>query len=161
MVTLTPIEQADFERFLESEIAEYAQDKIKSGNWLAEDALEKSRAEFLGLLPDGPQTKDQFIFTIFDEQTRQKLGVLWVQVKLGEARRRAFICDFVIEPQFRGQGFGKRALQALDKKMDEMGVESISLHVFAHNTQAIGLYEKMGYAVTNLYMGKKLSGGSV
>jgi len=143
MVTLTSIEQADFERFLESEIAEYAQDKIKSGNWLAEDALEKSRAEFLGLLPDGLQT-------------RQKLGVLWVQVKLGEARRQAFICDFVIEPQFRGQGFGKRALLALDKKMDEMGVECISLHVFAHNTQAIGLYEKMGYAVTNLYMGKTL-----
>lgn len=40
--------------------------------------------------------------------------------------------------------------------MDEMGVESISLHVFAHNTQAIGLYGKMGYAVTNLYMGKTL-----
>ena len=156
MITLIPIEQSDFETFLEHEIVEYAQDKVKSGNWLAEDALEKSRAEFLGLRPDGPQTKDQFVFTIFDEQSSQKLGVLWVQVKLGEARRRAFICDFVIQPQFRGQGFGKQALQALDKKMVEMGVESISLHVFAHNTQAIGLYEKMGYAVTNLYMGKTL-----
>lgn len=161
MITLTMIEQADFERFLESEIREYAQDKVKSGNWLAEEALEKSRAEFQGLLPDGMRTQDQFIFTIFDEQTGQKLGVLWVQVKLGEAHRRAFICDFVIEPQFRGQGFGKQALQALDKKLEEMGVESISLHVFAHNTNAIGLYEKMGYAVTNLYMGKKLPGGIV
>jgi ribosomal protein S18 acetylase RimI-like enzyme len=160
MITLIPIEQSDFETFLEQEIVDYAQDKVKSGNWLAEEALEKSRAEFLGLLPDGLQTQDQFIFTIFDEQTGQKLGVLWVQVKLGEAHRRAFICDFVIQPQFRGQGFGKQALQALDKKMEEMGVESISLHVFAHNTQAIGLYEKMGYAVTNLYMGKKLSGVS-
>ena len=70
MVTLSPIEQADFERFLESEIREYAQDEVKSGNWLAE-----------------------------------------------EAHRRAFICDFVIEPQFRGQGFGKQALRALDKKI--------------------------------------------
>lgn len=87
MVTLTPIEQADFERFLESEILEYAQDKVKSGNWQAEDALEKSHAEFMSLLPDGLQTKDQFIFTVFDEQTRQKLGVLWVQVKLGAPRR--------------------------------------------------------------------------
>lgn len=156
MITLIPIEQSDFETFLEQEMVEYARDKVKSGNWQAEEALEKSRAEFLGLLPDGLRTKDQFIFTVFDDQTRQKLGVLWVQVKLGEARRRAFICDFVIDPQFRGQGFGKRALQALDKKMGEMGVESISLHVFAHNTQAIGLYEKMGYAVTNLYMGKTL-----
>jgi ribosomal protein S18 acetylase RimI-like enzyme len=156
MVTLTPIEQADFERFLESEIREYAQDKVKSGNWLAEEALEKSRAEFFGMLPDGPRTKDQFVFTILDEQTAQKLGVLWVQVKLGEAHRRAFICDFVIEPQFRGQGFGKQALLALDKRLEEMGVENVSLHVFAHNTNAIALYEKMGYVVTNLYMGKTL-----
>lgn len=156
MVTLIPIEQADFEVFLEQEIVEYAQDKVKSGNWLAEEALEKSRAEFMSLLPDGLQTKDQFVFTILDEQTHQKLGVLWVQVKLDEPRRRAFICDFVIEPQFRGQGFGKQALQALDKKLGEMNVESVSLHIFAHNTTAIALYEKMGYSVTNLYMGKKI-----
>lgn len=156
MVILIPIEQADFEIFLEQEIVEYAQDKVKSGNWLAEEALEKSGAEFISLLPEGPQTKDQFVFTILDEQTQQKLGVLWVQVKLDEPRRRAFICDFVIEPQFRGQGFGKLALQALDKKLGEMNVESVSLHVFAHNTTAIALYEKMGYSVTNLYMGKKI-----
>ena len=156
MVTLIPIEQDDFEAFLEHEIVEYAHDKVKSGNWLAEESLEKSRAEFMSLLPDGPQTKDQFVFTILDEQTHYKLGVLWVQVKMDELRRRAFICDFVIEPQFRGQGFGKQALQALDKKLGEMRVESVSLHVFAHNTAAIALYEKMGYSVTNLYMGKKI-----
>jgi ribosomal protein S18 acetylase RimI-like enzyme len=156
MITLNPIEQSDFEIFLEQAIVEYAQEKVKSGNWQSEESLEKSRAEFLGLLPDGLQTKDQFIFTIFDEQTGQKWGVLWIQVKLGEVHPRAFICDFVIQPQFRGQGIGKQALQALDKKMLEMGVESISLHVFAHNTNAIALYEKMGYTATNLYMGKRL-----
>ena len=154
MISLISIEQSDFERFLEHEIVEYAQDKIKSGNWLAETALEKSRAEFLGLLPDGLHTKDQFIFTILDDSTQSKLGVLWVQVKMDETPRRAFINDFVIEPQFRGQGFGKQALQALDHKMVELSVVSISLHVFAHNTTAIGLYEKMGYEVTNLYMRK-------
>jgi ribosomal protein S18 acetylase RimI-like enzyme len=73
---------------------------------------------------------------------------------MDENPRRAFINDFVIEPQFRGQGFGKQTLQALDTKMEEMNVESITLHVFAHNATAINLYEKMGYEVTNLYMRK-------
>ena len=154
MITLTPIEQSDFDTFLEQEIVDYSQDKIKSGNWLAETALEKSRAEFMSLLPDGLQTKDQFIFTILDDTSQTKLGVLWVQVKMDENPRRAFINDFVIEPQFRGQGFGKQALQALDTKMEEMYVESIMLHVFAHNATAINLYEKMGYEITNLYMRK-------
>ena len=160
MIALIPTEQSDFELFLEREIVEYAHDKVKSGNWLEEVAIEKSRDEFMNLLPDGLHTKDQFIFTILDDTSQTKLGVLWVQVKMEENPRRAFINDFVIEPQFRGKGFGKQALQILDKKMEEMSVESIMLHVFAHNTTAIGLYEKLGYEVTNLYMSKSMSKGN-
>ena len=47
MVALVPIDQRGFEEFLEKEIHDYAQEKIISGNWLAEEALVKSRAEFL------------------------------------------------------------------------------------------------------------------
>ena len=156
MVALVPIEQREFEAFLEKEIHDYAQEKIISGNWLAEEALEKSWAEFMSLLPDGLQTKDQFVFSVLDEDTNLNIGVLWVQVKMGDSPRKAFICDFVIQSEFRGNGYGKQTLQALDKKLEEMGVESVSLHVFAHNTHAIALYEKAGYKVTNLYMGKEL-----
>jgi hypothetical protein len=84
MITLTPIEQSDFDTFLEQEIVDYAQDKIKSGNWLAETALEKSRAEFMSLLPDGLQTKDQFIFTILDELHKQN----WVCLGAGQNGRK-------------------------------------------------------------------------
>lgn len=156
MVALARIEQRDFEEFLEKAIHDYAQEKIISGNWMADEALEKSRAEFMSLLPDGLQTKDQFVYSVLDEDTNLSIGVLWVQVKMGEFHRKAFICDFVIQPEFRGNGFGKQALQALDKKLKEMGVTSVSLHVFAHNTNAITLYEKAGYKATNLYMGKEL-----
>ena len=156
MVALARIEQRDFEEFLEKAIHDYAQEKITSGNWMADEALEKSRAEFMSLLPDGLQTKDQFVYSVLDEDTNLSIGVLWVQVKMGEFHRKAFICDFVIQPEFRGNGFGKQALQALDKKLKEMGVTSVSLHVFAHNTNAIALYEKAGYKATNLYMGKEL-----
>lgn len=160
MVALVPIEQREFEVFLENEINDYAQEKVISGNWLAEEALQKSRAEFMSLLPDGLRTKDQYVFSILDEETNLRIGILWVQVKMGESQRKAFICDFVIQPEYRGKGFGKQALHALDKKLEEMGVVSVSLHVFAHNTNAIALYEKAGYKVTNLYMGKKLINSS-
>ena len=157
MITLIPIEQNDFDVFLEREISDYAQDKIKSGNWLPEQAMEKSRAEFQSLLPGGLATKDQFVFTIFDDETGNKLGAMWFQAKLDEPRRRAFINDFVIEEKFRGQGFGKKAMRALHEKLRDMDMESVGLHVFAHNTTAIALYEKLGYAVTNLYMNKPIS----
>lgn len=154
MVTLISIEKADYDIFLEREIVEYAADKVKSGNWHADEALEKSRAEFQHDLPDGPRTKDQFVFTVFDDDAKQKLGVLWVQVKMDAPHREAFIFDFIIDEQFRGKGFGKQALIALDEKLIELGAESVGLHVFGHNTNAFELYKKMGYEVTNINMRK-------
>lgn len=150
MVSLNPMEPNDFDVFMEHGIMVYAQDNIKSGTWQPDEALEKSREEFQRLLPEGLKTKDQYLFTILDNNSNNKIGVLWVQVKMNTSPRKAFICDFIIEPQFRGQGYGKQALQALDEKLIQMNVESVSLHVFAHNTNAVGLYETMGYLPTNL-----------
>jgi len=158
MVGLNLMDPKDFDVFMNQAIDVYAQDNIKSGNWQPDVAHEKSREEFQRLLPDGIQTKDQFLFSILDENSNKKIGVLWVQIKMDSPHRKAFICDFIIDPQYRGQGYGKLALQALDGKLAQMNVESVSLHVFAHNTNAVGLYETMGYLPTNLYMKKTLVG---
>lgn len=158
MVSLNPIDPKDFDVFMNQAIDVYTQDNIKSGTWQPDEALEKSREEFHRLLPEGLKTKDQYLFTIPDNNSNNKIGVLWVQVKMNTSPRKAFICDFIIEPQFRGQGYGKQALQALDEKLIQMNVESVSLHVFAHNTNAVGLYETMGYLPTNLNMKKTLVG---
>lgn len=158
MVSLNLMNPKDFDVFLNQAIDVYAQDNIKSGNWQPDTALEKSREEFQQLLPDGIQTKNQFLFTILDETSNNKIGVLWVQIKMDSPHRKAFICDFIIDPQYRGQGYGKQTLKALDEKLTQMKVESVSLHVFAHNTNAIGLYETMGFLPTNIYMKKTLVG---
>lgn len=148
------MKQNEFDVFLEENIVRYADEKVKSGNWQAEDALERSRAEFKGLLPDGLQSKDQFIFDIYDGEQDLKIGILWVEVKMDEPHRPAFIFDFVIDEPYRGKGFGKRSLLALDEKLTQMGAESVALHVFGYNTNAFELYKKMGYEVTNINMRK-------
>jgi len=125
---------------------------FNNGHWQVDDALVKSRAAFQRLLPNGLQSKDQYIFNIFDGE--QNLGILWVEVKMDEPGCPAFIYDFVIDESFRGKGFGKKALLALDEKLKEMGAKSIALHVFGHNTTAFELYRKMGYEVTNINMRK-------
>lgn len=159
MITLIPIDPADYKSYLELAIVEYAGEKAKSGNWPAAEALERARADFQRILPDGPGSKDQFVFTIFDEETRRKLGVLWVQVKMDLQPREAFIYDFIIEESVRGRGYGKQALAALDEKLIAMGVMSVGLHVFGHNTTAYELYKKSGYVTTNINMLKTYGKG--
>ena len=149
MVKLETIQQEDFERFLEHEIGEYANDHVRNGNWSPEGALERSRKEFESLLPDGIHSKHQYVWSIMDEENN-KIGVLWVQVK----DQKAFIYDFIIEEAFRGKGFGKQALAAMDEKLKSMEVESVGLHVFGANIGAQELYKKMGFEITGIHMRK-------
>jgi len=50
-----------------------------------------------------------------------------------------------IELKYRSQGYGNLTLQALDEKLVHLNVKSFSLSVFVHNSDAVGLLEKMGY----------------
>jgi len=152
MVKLIPMERKDFEIFLERGIREYAEDHVRNGNWSAEEAMERSTKEFEQLLPDGINSKDQFLFSIIDVTNGNKIGTLWVQVK----DQKAFIYDFIVDEAFRGKGYGKQALAALDEELISMNVESIGLHVFGHNIIAQELYKKSGYEITNINMRKML-----
>jgi ribosomal protein S18 acetylase RimI-like enzyme len=152
MVKLEPIQQEEFERFLEREIRSYAEDHVRNGNWPAEDALERSRKEFEHYLPNGIHSQDQYLYSIIDENNN-KIGVLWVQVK----DQKSFIFDFVIDEVFRGKGYGKQALIAVDEKLKSMDIESMSLHVFGDNIAAQELYKKAGFQITGIHMKKTLN----
>ena len=149
MVRLEPIQQEDFDRFLERGIREYAEDHVRNGNWPAEGSIERSRKEFERLLPDGIHSKDQYLWSIVDEASNN-IGVLWVQIKEG----KAFIFDFIIDEAFRGKGYGKQALAAMDEKLKSIDVQSVALHVFGDNVVAQELYKKMGFEITGIHMRK-------
>lgn len=152
MVTLVPMQQDDFEAFLEHGIREYAEDHVRNGNWPAEGAFERSKKEFEHYLPDGLDSRDQYLWSLLDE-TGNKIGVLWVQVK----DQKAFIFDFVIDEKFRGKGLGKQALAAMDEKLKSMNAESVALHVFGDNIVAQELYKKAGFQITGIHMKKTLN----
>ena len=151
MVKLIPMEQADFEAYLEEDIQRYAQAHVEAGNWEPSQALEKSRKEHQQLLPDGLESRNQYLFSIIDASD-QKLGILWVNIENG----RAFIYDFRIDEAQRGKGYGKQALMALDEKLKSVEVQSVGLHVFGDNFIAQELYKKMGFQITGIHMKKRL-----
>ncbi len=153
MVKLVPMKQEDFESYLERDIREYAEEHVRNGNWKPEEALERSRKEHQQLLPDGLQSKNQYLFSIIDGASEQKLGMLWVNIE----NNQAFIYDFRIDEAERGKGYGKQALMALDEKLKSMNIESVGLHVFGDNLTAQELYKKMGYQITGIHMRKVLN----
>jgi len=157
MIHLIPMQENELPAYLAKAIPNYAAQNIKAGYWSEKDGLEKSRETFERLLPDGVSTKDQYIYTVQDPETDQAVGIIWLNARTDTPNPIGFIYDIVIDEAVRRKGFGKQAMLAIEDKARELGLESIALHVFFHNTTAVGLYEKIGYKTRSLNMIKDLS----
>lgn len=153
-VNLELMQARDFKDFYEVSMKEFAEEQVKNGTWDASEADSKGRAYFEKLLPQGLQTDGHKIFTIHLED--EQVGILWLHVFEKNNTLKSFIYDIKIDEIHRGKGIGKETMKALDGYCKNHQIESIRLHVFAHNKRAYSLYEKMGFETTNYYMEKKL-----
>lgn len=155
-VRLAPMTQPEYEAFLAFSVKDYAGEHVKAGNWSADEALAKSEAEFKQLLPEGKESKDNYLFSIFDAGSGVYVGNIWFAATNRGGQRQAFIYDFRILEAFHRQGYGTQAMLALEEEVQKLGIRRIALHVFGHNQAARGLYEKVGYEATDLHMSKRL-----
>jgi ribosomal protein S18 acetylase RimI-like enzyme len=151
-----PMTDAEYAGFVAAAIPAYAADKVASGQWAGERALELSRAALDELLPQGRQTAGNHFFTIMDDQARA-VGTLWIAAKEQAGQPIAYIYDVRIRPECRRRGHARRALRAAEDEARKLGLGGIGLHVFGHNAEARALYEALGYRATNFNMYKPLS----
>jgi ribosomal protein S18 acetylase RimI-like enzyme len=154
MIRFEPMTEPEFQAYLAESVPRYAGEHVRAGDWHPAEALEKSRSEHQQLLPDGRATKNNFLWSLIDSETGSRVGILWLAVYPDRPQPSAFLFDFEIFEEFRGQGNGTRTLQALEEKARALGVDAISLHVFSHNTIAQSLYRKSGYETTGFHMTK-------
>jgi len=59
--------------------------------------------------------------------------------------RQLILDEFYVRPAFRGQGFGREALQRIESVARARGFKVLRLEVTRANQQAIALYEKAGF----------------
>ncbi len=146
--------QEEFKQYISYAIEDYAKDKIASGNWSEDEAINLSRESFERLLPNGEKTENNHLLSIFHDDIL--VGMIWISQKAPKNPNEGFIYDFVIFEQYQGQGYGKKAMKEAEIIAKELGMNKIGLNVFGHNKIARGLYEKMGYEITNITMAKTI-----
>jgi ribosomal protein S18 acetylase RimI-like enzyme len=129
---------------------------VQAGNWPAEGAVERARAEMDRLLPERELTPGHALYTARDKATHERVGSIWLYYKVTEQGGDAFVYDLFIEESCRGKGYGEELLRAGEALMRQHGAKKIALHVFGFNTVAQSLYRKLGYQITNVNMAKLL-----
>ncbi len=158
MVRLVPMNEAEYQIYLDISIREYAADKVQASNWQPEEALERSAKEFQQLLPDGVATKDNYLYEIQDEALGITVGMIWLARFMQSTNKPVmFIYDFRIDEPYRRKGYGEQAMRAAEEQARALGLDTMALHVFGFNHGARALYEKLGYEITNVNMAKKLT----
>lgn len=59
--------------------------------------------------------------------------------------RDAFIDELYVQPEYRRQGIGKRAMRFVEERARELGVNALHLEVDQGNEPAAELYRRTGY----------------
>lgn len=154
-IHLLPMTPSYYAGWLDHAIQSFADDKQRTHGYAPDQALKLATDSIKGLLPDGPDSKDQHLFMVQDE-TGTPIGQAWLAMKDDYGLRRCFIYEIEIHEQYQGAGFGRATMQALEKTARELGADALGLHVFSFNEPAQNLYRSLGFDVTGLSMEKAL-----
>ena len=146
----------EYHESTERGIARHAEEQVARGLWSSERATEEARAEFARLLPQGAETPGFSFEKVLDEATGHAVGETWSYSRVVGGRPQFWVHWVGIDPPYRGQGFGKATLRALEERARAAGADRIGLNVFADNVVALELYRKLGFEATSVRMAKRL-----
>jgi ribosomal protein S18 acetylase RimI-like enzyme len=114
------------------------------------------RAALVPRLREHPTTQIVLAFhrSVADasETTRERpagLALCFVGFSSFRARPLLNIHDFVVHPDFRGQGIGRRLMAAVEEHARTLGCCKVTLEVRADNLTAQRLYETCGFAASD------------
>jgi ribosomal protein S18 acetylase RimI-like enzyme len=154
-VSLIAMNEETFSNYLAVAIPAYAQDNVDAGRWGQADALERSEKAHDALLPDGIETRDNYLFNIIDNES-SNVGQIWVKIEDNIRTKSAFIYDIEICESSRRKGYAKSALGCIEEIVADLGATNLGLHVFAGNSAAIALYNSIGYQTVGHNMQKPI-----
>ena len=155
MIRLEPMDEATFDAWRELTVRDYADEKIASGNWPAEDALRRSEAAFISLLPEGRRTAGHQLRSMVND-AGERVGYAWFVAEDRPFGRVAFIYDIAVDAAHRRKGYAQAALGEIDTWAREHDCVGVQLHVFGGNAGARALYHRAGYVETDVTMLKRV-----
>ncbi len=153
MINFRAMKAEEFPGYRDYFVADYANEIAANFGYTLERSQAIALKELEDDLPQDVSTAGNILLCI-EEGVGNRIGYLWY--KCLDNEQTVFILDFIIFEDYRGLGYGKAALIALEERLSNSGVEQVKLRVAYENNRALRLYEKLGFNVTGHNMVKIL-----
>jgi GNAT superfamily N-acetyltransferase len=141
---------AERQAALDGEASEYAEAKSRAGIWAREGSLSRARKEIASTVGSDPDKRGhEFFFGVGGRG--QRIGWAWFGPMPGSrlALRKRWLYQIIVDESFRGQGYGRGLLQAVERGLLDEGVVWLHLNVFRWNSVAVELYSSSGYEIVS------------
>jgi ribosomal protein S18 acetylase RimI-like enzyme len=146
---------AQFDEWSRRSVDGFAAQQVAAGLHALPEARALADGHFAALLPDGLATPTHHLWQVLVGD--EVVGSLWLRVRPGLGEVEGYVFDVEVEPRARGRGLGRATMLAAETSARELGADVMRLNVFAHNIAAVGLYERLGYTASAVYLTKRLT----
>ncbi|MCW8357056.1 GNAT family N-acetyltransferase [Marinomonas pontica] len=158
MINLRKMRVEEYPAYCDYFIADYSQEIAQNNGHSIEIATDLAHQNLIRRFPNGLETNEHDLMCIeIDSANSLKvIGYLWHSIKSSDVS--TFIYDFYIADEYRGNGYGKKAISQLEKLLVSADINQIKLRVAYQNQQALALYQEIGFTISGYNMSKKLVG---
>ena len=133
--------------------ADYRADRIRAGEPV-DRATDEAEQTYAAWFAHGEPAPGHLVQDVLWGETI--VGSLWVGPQSIGRVDEWWVWNVEIAEEFRGRGFGRRAMELAEDLVRAQGATSLGLNVFGFNTGARRLYESLGYDVAAVRMSKSL-----
>ncbi|KAB0464275.1 GNAT family N-acetyltransferase [Vibrio kanaloae] len=156
MVVLREMRQEEYSAYCQYFIDDYSQEIAKNYGYSIELSIELAKKELQRCFPNGFEANEHSLLCIDAEVDGQlnRVGYLWHSMNATD--HSTFIYDFFVFGEYRCLGYGTQAISALEKQLQELGINQIKLRVAYQNERALKLYQEVGFVITGFNMSKKI-----
>ena len=153
-LSLRPLPNDEFESWARRMRDGYAADMTKDAGVTPDKAAAMAASQMDALFPGQAPSPEQLVYVL--EADGERVGELWLCDREDPTQRALFVYFVGIDPEHRGKGYGKAAMELVESEARRLGIDRIALNVFGRNEVARNLYRSLGYEENAVSMSKNL-----
>ena len=155
MSAVRPMTDVEFPSWRARHEVEYAANMIDFGGVDPASAKAKAAQDFARLLTNGLDTDGHWLYTV-EGNDGSPAGSLWLSERDDEQGTMLFVYDVNIDPDRRGQGLSRAAMEFASDEARRRELPRVVLNVFGGNEVARNLYRSLGFEEMAVWMVKRV-----